>query len=198
MNRIKLKAKQKLVFLVIAGVCFGLAVFFWFLVPNMKTTKRLHVFFAENRKAVEELLEADANPKLLAQQISTMRDKLDIIEQAFVDPGAEIEFIQFLENTAKNNSIEQQLRLRQDENANMMSFSLNIECNFQSLLAYLIELETSKYYIDISSLKIYSKGVASRSRIREINRDESGDADMTTAKVLNLSVNLDAQVYMKK
>lgn len=197
MKPVRLKIRQKFTILLAVSISFTLAVFFLFLAPNMRATEKLYLDFEAKKDEVTDLLAADVSPQVLAGQIRIVKLKLGDMDGIFLYPDSEIDFIRFLEDTAEEHSIQQKITLGEPGSGqSKMAVSLNLQGQFEDFLAYLIDLETSDYYINILSFRVNSDGRPKTVIIPEPSDD--GEIAEPIVRGPVLSVSLQAKVFMKQ
>lgn len=190
-----MKTKQRSIreqfILLFAGtaVFFGGAIIF-FLIPAFHRINNNYAEFQKEKLEFERLFTEGSTKEALLGNIEDLAFPLRELQNGFIAPGNEVEFIRFLENLGSSHNIKQMIQLNEPgvhEKTDFFPFavmSLKMQGTFEDFLSYLTELEQSPYYINITSLTIVSEsGSADFSSVPEISiRGE------TASKTLSASI----------
>jgi len=146
--------KKKLAILIIPSLLMAIMLFFA-IIPTISQIKET----SQNIKDRRSSLELKSLP---AQNIKKNINKLNEIKKnskiynSFVTKGEELNFIESLENIAKDNSVKQNIEISNPDKKEKLPILIMLEGDYISLLKYLTSLERSEYYINIQSLSFNS------------------------------------------
>jgi len=143
----------------------GLAVFLG--IGFLLLTFVIYPLFEEIKKSSEELLlarqelafieEKTKQAPLLKEKFLAFKSDLEKIQKLFVDPEAPINFLQFLEKTAKNCNVVIDISLLPTREKEVvffpfLSFRLSLIGSFPNCMKFLEKLEMAPYLIEIKDL----------------------------------------------
>ena len=157
---IKLDIKAKIIALSISMIIASFILIFFFFIPNINKVKNLYLDFSNQKIEVQGLIKSGATSRFLSKQIELLDSDLANLQNSLLVPGKEIEFIQFLEDLAREYNIKQDINLSSakifDDQALFRSADLLLttEGSFYNLLRYIVALEKSSYYININSISL--------------------------------------------
>lgn len=113
------------------------------------------------RVDLEEKYLRGQNLKKLAENLKSVDEKINNLEEIFINKEDIILFATFLEEIAAKNGVEQKINLAleksvQQSGYNKIPLQIFTEGKFNSQYNYLLDIEQSKYYINIISLELSS------------------------------------------
>lgn len=167
--------REQFILLFVGGaVFFGGAIVF-FLIPAFHRINNNYAEFQKEKLEIERLFTEGSTKEALSGNVQGMASQFQELQSGFIAPGAEVEFIRFLENLGSSHNIKQMIQLNEPgvhEKTDFFPFvvmSLKMQGTFEDFLSYLTELEQSSYYINITAITIASEsGSADFSSISEI------------------------------
>jgi len=183
---INISIKKKIIILVIIFVLIitGLAIFNFF--PCWHQIRVLNQEVLTQKQEVKQLLEIDKSSSSLERNLAQAEEKIFLLHNSLLEKGQEVDFINFLENTALNHNLEQKINLTpptkdKSKNLNQVSFpygelNLTLLGSFKNFLKYLRVLEASPYYISINKIDFCSESSSNFSNVfsthtLKLNRD---------------------------
>lgn len=149
--------KQKIIILSVGLILAVFILIFFVLVPNIRGVKILYADLNLRRQEVQNLIQLNSTPFLLEHQLSELETKMAGLYGSLLIPGREINFIRSLENFSRQYNVKQTINLnpRISPSADL---SLTLQGAFSDFLKYLIALDSSPYYINITAINISSVG----------------------------------------
>ena len=159
-SKILISRKIIIFLLITAVVIFGL--FFFVFLPTVGAVQKSYTNFLAQKKSAEILLNSGATYSVIQSQAGGLKQSIAHFQNSFLSPGLEIDFIKFLEKTGSENGIQQTIQLndpsllKSDDFYPSALLVIKIKGKFLQFLHYLIDLEHSQYYINISSININS------------------------------------------
>lgn len=102
--------------------------------------------------------------KKMMENLKNIDARIGNLDQIFIEKSDILGFITSLEETASANNITQKINLSIEKDAKQNGYSkiplqISVEGKFNNQFNYLLDIERSKYYINISSLEISSSPV---------------------------------------
>lgn len=182
-NKYSLKKKiiiGPIIFLAIIG-----SIVFFIITPSVNNIKHIKEEVEMQRIDLEKKYIKGQSLKQLKENLKKIKPELEMLNNAFIIKGDELGFITTLENFAHKNNIEQRINIdafkNLDESQSMQKIPLNLSLKgkFTNLISYLIDLESSHYYININSLEIPSASAKSF-----IANKNSGDDNSVSMAIL--------------
>ena len=173
------------------GLLFGL--FFIVLVPTIRSVRIAHSNFLTQKRVAESLLKAGSTESVIQTQVAGLDKSVNQLNDNFLIPGKEIEFIQFLESSGRDNGIEQTIQLNDpsfDKTENFYPSALliiKVQGRFLRFLRYLIDLEKGPYYINISSVSLSSS-------LGDLKTNESAAANQRPFAIISNPILADLSV----
>lgn len=158
--------KQKIVILSIGLILALFMLIFFLLVPNIRGVKVLYADLYKRRQEVQNLIQLNSTPFLLEQQLSKLETEMAGLYGSLLISGQEINFVQSLENFSRQYNVKQTINLNPTilQGAKPLfpsaDLSLTLESTFSNFLKYLIALDSSPYYINITAINVSSVGGA--------------------------------------
>jgi hypothetical protein len=158
---IKLGTKQKIIIVSISMLAISFVLVFFLLIPNINKVKNLYLDFSNQKTEVRGLIKSGATSLSLSKQIELLDNDLTNLQNSLLISGREIEFIQFLENLAREYNIEQDIDLNSAKISNNQplfrsaDLLLTAQGSFYNLLRYIVALEKNAYYININSISLF-------------------------------------------
>ena len=129
----------------------------------------------------------------LSAKVKKIEPFADRLADVYINQNRELEFITTLEGIASENNISQSLNLNLDNSNptsgyNTVPLTINASGAYNDLLAYLISLETMKYYINVTSWQFLSSGTVS-SGPPALDANEQNPPRTTPIYTLRLAAN---------
>ncbi len=159
-TEISLSHKIIIFSLIAVVIMFGL--FFLAFLPTIRAVSKSYTDFLAQKQSTENLLNAGATADVIQKQTDGLKQSIAHFNDSFLSSGREIDFIQFLEATGRENGIKQTIQLNDPAFAKPDDFYpsallvIKINGSFLQFLNYLIDLEHSPYYINVFSVTINS------------------------------------------
>ena len=163
MNLINIKKiglKQKAIMLFVSFTVINCLIVYLVILPTIKTIKNQSDLIVVQKIELEKRMSRVNNMANLSEKLKKVEPKKDTIEQTFINKNRELEFITTLEGIAEKNNVVQKINLESVKPGEQSYFktplNINASGEYNSLLNYIINLETLKYYINIKSLQFSS------------------------------------------
>jgi len=144
------------------GLIFGvlnIALIIFLVFPLINSLKKSSQDLISQRKELISFSEKKENFKNLEKIYQANQKKLEEIELLFIDPETPIDFIDFLENTAKDPQVSIKISLAPEKKQESdfgptLSFNISRESSYPNFLKFLEKLENGPYLIEIQNLNI--------------------------------------------
>lgn len=159
----KLTLKKKL--FIINGILLAAvgAIIYFVVVPSLKEIKRMQADIEAQRTDLEEKYQKGQSLKKLTESLEAIEPKLERLDQVFINQNRELEFITALEDIAGKQGVDQKITLgkiqpAKNKDYQKMPITISAGGRYADLIRYLLALESSNYYINISSIEIAGGG----------------------------------------
>jgi Tfp pilus assembly protein PilO len=144
--------------IIIVGVLAILFIVF-LIYPVFRAIVKNSQDFLSEKKRLISLAQEEENLKKIEDLYKAYQSDLNKIENFFVDPEAPIEFVNFLEETAKNSQLRLEIssivkKAEKEDPWENLSIQLFIYGSYPNLLKFLEKLENSSYLIEMVNLNI--------------------------------------------
>ena len=157
--------KQKIVILSVGLISAMVILIFFLLVPNIRGVKVLYADLDLRRQEAQDLTQSNSTPFLLERQLDELEAKMADLYGSLLISGQEVNFVQSLENFSRQYNIKQTINLSPTVSQNAAEplfssadLSLILQGTFSDFLEYLIALDSSPYYINITAINVSSTG----------------------------------------
>ncbi|MEK9166017.1 MAG: hypothetical protein AAB525_04155 [Patescibacteria group bacterium] len=156
--------KQKIVILSIGLILAVVILIFFLLVPNIRGVKVLYADLDLRRQEAQDLIQLNSTPFLLERQLNELEAEMEDLYSSLLISGQEINFVQSLENFSRQYNVKQIINFNPtvSQNAKPLfpsaDLSLILQGTFSDFLEYLIALDSSPYYINITAINVSSTG----------------------------------------
>ena len=150
---------------------FTISVITFLIYPLFKEIKKNSEGLVLEKKKIISLAREKENLKKMEGIFKTYQSDLEKIENLFVDPEVPIEFISFLEKTAKDCKVSikisstSQKEIKEDPWPSIF-FQIDLKSSFSNLSKFLEKLNSSIYLIEIQNLNV-SRLTESDLRLKE-------------------------------
>jgi Tfp pilus assembly protein PilO len=136
-----------------------LALIYLIIVPTISEIKETKKEVINQKNELEKKLNREKNLVTLNEDLKKIEPEVDSLNQIFIEKNMELEFITTLEGIAGKNNINQTLNLNTDKSIKFGQYTktpieISVQGKYNNLLDYLKNIETLKYYINISSLDL--------------------------------------------
>ena len=191
-NNKKLGTSNKII-IKLASFLLGTAILIYFIaLPNVKAIEALKVEILNTKINIHESIEKEKNLNTLKNDLKKIEPKTDKLNRVFINKDQELEFITNMEKIAIDNDVNQDLSLNNfpEENNDFSAINLdiNVQGDFNSLMNYLKDLETSQYYLNINHLSLQSNNSQGSTKIAP---------NTGVASKSKLNLNIKADTYFK-
>lgn len=138
--------------LIIASATAGI---FYFLINNIRES--YSILISQKRELLLLILQAE-NLLKFQQHYLIFREKLDKINEVFLDPETPFDFLNFLEQIAKEDKIPIEISITSPKEIKediwpSLSFNIFLKGSFSEILKFLEKIENSPYLTELESLK---------------------------------------------
>jgi Tfp pilus assembly protein PilO len=180
----KLSLKNKIIASIIILILIILSLLYFIVIPTIIDIKTMGKEIEDQRTDLERKYIKGQSLRQLTENLKKIKPKLELLDKVFVNTNRELEFITSLENEANKNRINQKINLglpQETNNKNFQKINLQLYANggFTRQLKYLMDIESSNYYINIKSLDLSSSPTGAPS------------ASPDEANYINLFINAD-------
>jgi len=195
----KINLQQKIIlnlvilFLVIGGLTYFVSL------PAINSIKKIKSEIEEQRIDLEKKYMRGQSLKKLAENLKKIEPELEKLEQIFIKTEEALGFITSLENLSDTSNINQKINLITPKNQpneggyKKIPLQLLASGNFFNQMRYLINIESSKYYINVKSLEM----TASAQPIQKQTRQEEGAPVEEEIKKPTVDILILADTYWK-
>lgn len=206
-NQKKYSLSKKISNIVIVFAIFAIAISYFAIIPSILTIGDLKIAIINEKINTEKKYQNKKNAIEVENKISQIEPDITSLDDVFINKNRELEFITILENIANKNNINQKINLtppttstetktsktnknkksaEKTEEISIPSSPLNIVASgrFENIINYIQEINSLKYYINISGLDF--------SKTSEIINDE---INLQSKQVITL--NISAKTYWK-
>ena len=155
-NKLKnLSFKKKFSYLGLIFLGASLLIVYFVLTPTLNKIKTKRAEIVTQKIELEQKLTKEKNMASLSAKVRKIEPFVDRLAEVYINQNRELEFITTLEGIASANNISQSLNLSLDNSNPASGYStvpltINASGTYNDLLAYLISLETIKYYINVT------------------------------------------------
>lgn len=151
--------KRKSLILIIVYLVLTTVVFYFLVNPAIEDVKSLRLEILSKKIDIEKNINKEINKSELGAKLRKIEADIEKFNKIFINKDRDLEFITTLEGIADENNISQYISINtstyNNENAyNIIPITLNATGNFENSMEYLKKLETSMYYIKITSLSL--------------------------------------------
>ena len=101
-KKVTLTTQQKVVLMIIIMAVVSVATIFFWIIPAVEESNRLHVKYMKKRDEVLSLLKKGSTAGVLKAETQEYDQKLLDMQQGFINPGEEILFVQFMAISSTN------------------------------------------------------------------------------------------------
>lgn len=178
-------------------LCAGL---FWFGVrPSINNFKQLNRTVSEQKNKIQQLLKRGQTVAANQKNLELVENRIEALNRSILSRGAELSFIESLENAAADNQLEQTINFDGQAETKLagletVPLTLQLQGRLENILSYLNALEMMDYYINIDKLEISTAAAKSTQKFSAPTAPESS-AD--SAPESALTVKIDAKTYWK-
>jgi len=150
------------IFALIVGV-INLCLIILLILPLIKSIENSSKDLTNQKQELKLSLEKKENSANLERIYRDSQKELEKIETIFVDPETPIDFIGFLETTARDSQVEIKKSLTSDKTQETdfgpaLSFNISLDSSASNFMKFLEKLENGPYLIEIRDLNIKRSG----------------------------------------
>ncbi len=125
--------------------------------PSIKEIKNLSNKIEEQRSQLEQLYIRGKNIKQTLQQYREIKPTVSNLDNIYIKRGEELKFITTLENTANEQSVDQEPKLVSppvNSTSNTLQLELTTTTSLNRIIKYIMGLEALDYYINIDTVRL--------------------------------------------
>ncbi len=140
---------------VIAFLFFGTT--FGILTPTLINIRKTSRESLKLRLHLEQKYQDSLNSRITRKKLNEIKNAVTNFENFIFKSGDELRLITFLENSATKHNITPAItssNLDKISNSHLAIISMNLKGDYNNILKYITELETSNYFIQIKQLQI--------------------------------------------
>ncbi|MFA4940986.1 MAG: hypothetical protein WC582_00075 [Patescibacteria group bacterium] len=161
----KLDLRKKIILSAISFLIFIFIVIYFIIFPSIRDIKNIRDEIETQRVDLERRYIKGQSLRNLSEKLKKAEEKIQILDQVFINKEDGLEFVTTLEGVANKNNVSQKINLlpavaSDNGYSQLVPLQLFPQGNFNQLLNYLIGLETLNYYINIKSLDFSSSSKA--------------------------------------
>lgn len=158
---IKLDLKKKIIISSIFFFAVILGIICFIVVPSIKDIKMIRDSIEEQRIGLEKKYIRGQSLRGLTEKIKKVEERIEEIDNIFVDRNKGLEFIKALEDLAEKNNVIQKINISISDEPFANDFEkipvqLFVQGTLENQANYLVGLETMEYYINVDSIDISS------------------------------------------
>jgi hypothetical protein len=125
----------------------------FFILPTFDQIKKISQNISSLELDLENLEKRAENIKNFKRKFPTIKDNLSLFENSFVNREFPIEFVNFLENTAKSYQISLEISLLKSEK-NYLSFQIIVIGPPKEIFRFVEKVENCSYLVQIEKINI--------------------------------------------
>jgi len=173
-NKLDLKQKITLQFFFVATFLFFNI--YYICLPTIEKIKVMESEITTKKNNLEEKLTRGQNIEALKKNLESIEPKLGFIDKTFINQTRALEFITNLEQIADKNNASQTINLLLENSTKNGDFiktplSLKVVGDYDNILTYLNNLDSSSYYINVNDLIIKRDDENLKNIVMTINAD---------------------------
>lgn len=140
-----------------------IALVYFAIMPAIKGVKEIRAEMINQRIELDGKIKQEKNITGLNESIKKIEPQLQQLDKIFINQNRELEFITILESIEKKNFVEQKLNIGAfDANSanaiKIVPINLAVSGEYANVFAYLNDLETLPYYVNINKINIDNSG----------------------------------------
>lgn len=152
-----LKIKIRILSAVLIAAVFTLVIFLIY--PLFKDIKNNSLAILEQKQKLLMLEAKAGNMEKFKTRYAQIEPDFKKTETLFVNAGLPVDFIRFLEKTAKDSNIKAKISLSQGRQAEgkswqILPFQISVSGSFPDFLRFLERLQSNQYLIDVQDLSV--------------------------------------------
>jgi Tfp pilus assembly protein PilO len=176
-----------------------MAIFFLAIKPSLNGINRLRQEIINNKKEVERGLQESQNLIKMKEKVNQIEPQINYLDSIFINQNRELEFITTLEEMASHHQVDQKISLTPPDKSQDSAFKkipvlLTVSGKYESVMNYLISLETMNYYFNIKTIDL-SAASASADLFSDgapaPGRTHADGAQPKTGKSVAITINAD-------
>lgn len=157
--------KKKIIFIIIPMLII-MTVFFLIIKPTINSINDTRDRINAQKQELEQKIKQVTRLKQNQQKLKEVENKLSILDDFFIIPNQEINFVTKLENIATKNNVTQKINLAdtnpsqpnsQPQNKKFLAINIEVNGNTENVFNYLTEIEQASFYFNITDLDIEAK-----------------------------------------
>jgi len=150
--------RKTIIISVILGIVF-LALFFIFITPLLEGIRESSFQLVEAKKQLALFQDKTGSVERFETTYENITEDLERANNLLIDPDVPIEFIKFLETTAKNSDVSIKispsiLKASKNDKWDSIGFNLILTSSFTDFMRFLEKIESAYYLIKIQNLSI--------------------------------------------
>jgi ABC-type antimicrobial peptide transport system permease subunit len=158
-NKTKIKLKTRIIISFFGFFLIVLSIIFFIVIPSVKDIVSIKNNIEEQRNELERRYIKGQGLRDLSEKIESVEERIDDINNIFVDKSKGLEFITALENLADSKNVNQKIDISLDNGEIVNEFEkipirLYTQGTFNNQMDYLLGLELMDYYININLIEI--------------------------------------------
>ena len=117
---------------------------------------------SQEKAQLEKKLSIGLNTKIIKEELETVEKSLSVLDSTVLNKGQELDILTFLENSAAKNKLTVK-SLKPDfshktvgPSIDKISLALDVSGNFNDILRFLSDLDSSSFYLATDELSLYS------------------------------------------
>lgn len=189
----KFDLKNKIITALIVFALIIFALIYFIVMPAVADIQTISEKIEEQRIDLEKKYIKGQSLKQLTENLKKIEAKLSSLDQIFINRNRELEFITTIENEANKSQISQKINLSSPKETESQKFQknslqLSTSGGFNQQMNYLLNLESSSYYINVKSLE-FTTGGSGAAQTEIISQDNSTGGSQTSS--VNALINAD-------
>lgn len=170
--KFSISLKNKII-LVSALALLGMAVIFYFIIlPTVRDIQEINNQILTEKENLEEKFQKGQYLKKIAEDLKAIEPEVEKLKSVYVTKGEEIKFITQLESLSDKYHLDATFPILKEERAfgnGLVGLDIEFHLNgrYPETVAFLTEIESLSYYIDISDVRIGSSG-AKDGRVKSV------------------------------
>ena len=154
---------KKLLIIFSLLVLASLGLLWWLILPAASAIGQNANQIHEQREKLDKLLRQGQSIKENQKHTQTIKSEINILQEAWLNSGDELEFITDLESAAEKNNLQQvitfdNIKAIEKNGIKVIPLELQLSGSLENILIYLAQIEAFDYYINFQNIELTKQG----------------------------------------
>lgn len=183
------KFKRTILTRIILFCIFSFCLVYFLIIPSVRSIKQKSQEMIRQKVVLDQTLNKKSNSEIVKSKSKNFEERISAIDSNFMKRGDELNLIKILETIATQNGVTQTISptISKDVSENLfyvMNLKLNITGSFKNVLNYIQSIESSQYYINITSINM-------------VKSQQKPSDDQNSQNLSAVSCTISAETYWK-